>query len=202
MQISKLFSFNQETSHYLNTIRQSPRRLLIGICIMLISSVIGGLLISKDTQTFTAFTISRDVAAGIAVSVADLIEVELPRAALRDQWLSVEDVENGFITKRALEAGVLLQAGDVANFVEPGDQIGISVETGYLPSGLTVGQVVALWAVDPQLESGYLTQAVVLAIEADDNSKTTYLSLRISTETTPAVLQQAALGTLRVVIHT
>lgn len=202
MNISKMFSVNQDSSQYLNTIRQSPRRLLIGIGIMLISSVVGGLLLSKDTQTFTAFAVTRDVAAGVAIGTDEVDEVQLPVAASRDQWLSAADVEGGFITKRPLEAGVLLQRGDVSDFVEPGDQIGISVETGYLPAGLSAGQVVALWAVDPQLESGFLAEAVVLAFESDENSKATFLSLRIDTESTAVVLQQATLGTLRVVIHT
>ena len=83
-----------------------------------------------------------------------------------------------------------------------GDHIGISVDSGYAPTGLSVGTEIALWSVDPQREAGYLTDAVVLNVRHDENSQSTYLALRISDQSTAVVLQQAAMGAIRVVIHT
>ncbi|MEY2635297.1 MAG: hypothetical protein RIS75_1237 [Actinomycetota bacterium] len=202
MNITSKFVWGKDSTKYLNTIRQSPRRLLLGIAIMLISSVLGGIVISSESKTFTALATANDVAPGVAISRADLTEVQLPASAAGSQWLLPEEVGEGLVLNHGVSAGTIVQKSDLADVSPPGDHLGISLDSGYVPTGLEVGSEISLWSVDPQREAGYLTDAVVLKVSQDENSQSTYLAVRINQQATALVLQQAAVGAIRVVIST
>lgn len=201
MKIIDQFVSSKASANYLNTIRQSPRRLLLGIAIMLISSVLGGTVISHENKTFTALTTKADIAPGVSIAQADLQEVQIPASLSGANWLSPEDVGDGISLNHPVAAGTLLQKSDFHAAESPGVQLGISVDSGYLPTGLIAGSEIELWSVDPQREASYLTDAVVLTVREDENSQSTYLALRINELATTTVLQQAAVGAIRVVIH-
>ena len=186
---------------YVDQIRQSPQRLLMGIAIMLISGFIGSFLIQQNGKTFVAYELTRDIAAGSLITEADVLELQLPISAASDRWLTAEQLLLNQQSGVALSAGSLLLASDLTQTVLPGDSIGLSLDSGFLPKGLQVGEIVQLWSIDPQAESSLVAQGIILAIDHDDSARTSQLTVRVADEVTSVVLQQAAAGTLRVVVH-
>jgi hypothetical protein len=186
---------------YVDQIRQSPQRLLMGIAIMLISGFIGSFLIQQNGKTFVAYELTRDIAAGSLITEADVLELQLPISAASDRWLTAEQLLLNQQSGVALSAGSLLLASDLTQTVLPGDSIGLNLDSGFLPKGLQVGEIVQLWSIDPQAESSLVAQSIILAIDHDDSARTSQLTVRVADEVTSVVLQQAAAGTLRVVVH-
>ncbi len=186
---------------YVDQIRQSPQRLLIGIAIMLISGVVGSFLIQQNGKTFIAYELTRDLAVGSTITEADVQEVQLPIAAASDRWLTSEQLLLNQQSGITLSAGSILLASDITGTAIPGDSIGLSLDSGFLPSGLQVGEVVQLWSIDPEAESSLVAESLILAIEHDESARTSQITVRVADVVTSVVLQQAAAGTLRVVIH-
>ena len=186
---------------YVDQIRQSPQRLLIGIAIMLISGVIGSFLIQQNGKTFIAYELTRDLAAGSAISAADVKEIQLPITAASDRWMTTEQFIQNQQSKSGLSAGSLLLKTDLTREVVPGDSIGLSMDSGFLPTGMQVGEIVQLWSIDPEAESTLVSEALILAIEQDDSARTSQITVKVAAGVTSVVLRQAAAGTLRVVVH-
>ncbi|MEY3278575.1 MAG: hypothetical protein RLZZ426_1061, partial [Actinomycetota bacterium] len=113
---------------YVDQIRQSPQRLLMGIAIMLISGFIGSFLIQQNGKTFVAYELTRDIAAGSLITEADVLELQLPISAASDRWLTAEQLLLNQQSGVALSAGSLLLASDLTQTVLPGDSIGLSLD--------------------------------------------------------------------------
>ena len=149
--------------------RQAPKRTLAGICIILLSSVIGGLVLQQQKEETWAVQLTRDVGVGDRLLQSDLVRVAIPSLIDGPEWIGeIEDVRNKFAT-HTLPEGALLLAGDVATQADGSVRLALSIDLSDMPDGVRTGQLVNLWRVlsETSIAQEIATGVAVLSLNSD-----------------------------------
>jgi hypothetical protein len=124
-------------------------RLVLGVLLVLGSVLLGARIVSAADATVPVWAARSDLAPGTTLTVDDLkaVDVRLGDAATR--YLSAGTRPEGEVLARAVRAGELLPFSALE---EPAEHVRLAlpVQAGYLPPGLSSGQLIDVYAVaDP-----------------------------------------------------
>ncbi|MGY1740746.1 MULTISPECIES: SAF domain-containing protein [unclassified Blastococcus] len=124
-------------------------RLVLGVLLVLVSVLLGARVVGAADTTVPVWAASGDLAAGTVLSAGDLVTVDVRLDVAADRYLATSTRPEGRTLARAVRDGELLPRSaleDVPELV----QVALPVQAGYVPPGLTRGQVVDVYAVaDP-----------------------------------------------------
>jgi hypothetical protein len=124
-------------------------RLVLGVLLVLGSVLLGARVVTAADATVPVWSVTGDLAAGTEIAAADLVAVEVRLGDAAGAYLAAGTDPAGRTLARAVRAGELLPRSALE---EPADlvQVALPVQAGYVPPGLTRGQVVDVYAVtDP-----------------------------------------------------
>ncbi|SHG87987.1 SAF domain-containing protein [Geodermatophilus nigrescens] len=124
-------------------------RLVLGVLLVLGSVLLGARVVGAADATVPVWSVAADLAAGTEIQAADLVAVQVRLGDAAGAYLSTGTDPAGRTLARAVRAGELLPR---AALEEPADlvQVALPVQAGYVPPGLTRGQVVDVYGVtDP-----------------------------------------------------
>ncbi len=139
-------------------------RLVLGVLLVLGSVLLGARVVTAADATVPVWSVAGDLAAGTELAAADLVAVEVRLGDAAGAYLSTGSDPAGRTLARAVRAGELLPRTALE---EPQDlvQVALPVQAGYVPPGLTRGQVVDVYGVtDPAGTSD--GEGVVLVVGA------------------------------------
>ncbi len=124
-------------------------RLVLGVLLVLVSVLLGARVVAAADTTVPVWSASGDLAAGTVLSADDLVAVDVRLDDAADRYLATSTRPEGRTLARAVRDGELLPRSvleDVPDLV----QLALPVQAGFVPPGLTRGQVVDVYAVaDP-----------------------------------------------------
>ncbi len=195
-------SFSPRQINYLERIRQAPRRLLAGICIMLLSSVGGATVMRQESQTLPALQATKAIAAGEFVTLADLRRIYLPSHLSTAEWASESDLRRPQRLIRSIRPGQPLFASDLGGTASGEAVFAFEASSPTLPLTLQAGDSVQLWSVgtgdsfEAQLIS---SNATILAISPIENRDSVHVTLRLAPQFLAQSIQVAAEERLRLV---
>lgn len=140
-------------------------RLWLGAVLVLASVVIGAKVLAAADDTVAVWALDRDVSAGMPASSADLrvLRVHFGESADADRyWPANETLPSAAHFTSDLAAGEMLTRSAVSTdtALVP-HQLPLAVTSAGLPSGVTVGDHVEVWAV-PKPEQAKRSAALVL----------------------------------------
>ncbi|MGY1652089.1 SAF domain-containing protein [Geodermatophilus sp. SYSU D01119] len=124
-------------------------RLVLGVLLVLGSVLLGARVVGAADATVPVWSVAGDLAAGTEIEAADLVAVQVRLGDAAGAYLSTGTDPAGRTLARAVRAGELLPRSALE---EPADlvQLALPVQAGYVPPGLTRGQVVDVYGVtDP-----------------------------------------------------
>ena len=166
---------------------------------MVCSGLAGWFLFQTDAATVDAYLLTKPIAAGEPVTLADLRLVSLPRAAGQ----GVGQVHAKFSTgqptlsaSHSLQAGSLLEVDDLTEGGETAATLAIPIGAG--SPELAVGDSVDLWWVDPDA-ARQIAQAQLVVATATDSGGRLSVSLRVQPAEIAEVLQAVAADAVVVV---
>lgn len=138
-------------------------RFFIGVALVVVAIAGVWFVVTSARQTVPVMAAARTIVPGDELSTGDLRMVEAALGATADAYLSPDAWEPGAVATRTIEAGELVPASAV------GDASSVRVTTVVVrsatdvPSGVTAGTVIELWAA-PLLEHGlYGTPSILVA---------------------------------------
>ena len=187
---------------YITSIRNAPRKLFLGLAIMLCSSVLGGIIFHQEQATVAAVRLVRDVAAGNFIEASAVEKFALPQSLAGSTWLTMADINKGVRLNHPVHAGEFLLTADITAEPALGDVIGYSSLSASLPALLHVGDSLTAWRVDPDAAAATYViapQVELLALAVEDGGQQTHLTLRVSPDVTPEILAAVATGQLQLV---
>ncbi|WP_138733682.1 SAF domain-containing protein [Modestobacter excelsi] len=124
-------------------------RLVLGVLLVLGSVLLGARVVTGADATVPVWSVSGDLAAGTVLDADDLVAVSVRLDDVAGQYLATSTRPEGRVLGRAVRAGELLPRSaleEATGLV----QLALPVQAGYVPPGLTRGQVVDVYAVaDP-----------------------------------------------------
>lgn len=124
-------------------------RLVLGVLLVLGSVLLGARVVTAADATVPVWAATGDLAAGTELTADDLVAVDVRLDDTADAYLSGTTRPEGRSLSRAVRAGELVPLSaleDAAELV----QVALPVQAGFVPPGLTRGQVVDVYAVaDP-----------------------------------------------------
>jgi hypothetical protein len=121
-------------------------RLVLGVLLVLVSVLLGARVVGAADTTVPVWAASGDLAAGTVLSGGDLVAVDVRLEDSAGRYLSTSTRPEGRTLSRAVGAGELLPVS-VLEEVPELVQLALPVQAGYVPPGLTRGQVVDVYAV-------------------------------------------------------
>lgn len=194
---------NTSTQHqYLERLRSAPKRALVGIVIMVISSALGMALMQRDQTMMTALQVSRAVAAGELISIADTRSVKVPAVLAAAQWATSSDLIKPQRLTRSVRPGQLLYQTDFGASLSGEVVFAAAVAAELIPQGVSTGSQVQLWSIGQldDSESRLITSAaMIVGLLAGDGREPDRLSIRIPPQFLAEALQVAADERLRLV---
>ncbi|WP_138758678.1 SAF domain-containing protein [Modestobacter altitudinis] len=124
-------------------------RLVLGVLLVLGSVLLGARVVTGADATVPVWSAGGDLAAGTVLDADDLVAVSVRLDDVAGQYLATSTRPEGRVLGRAVRAGELLPRSaleEATGLV----QLALPVQAGYVPPGLTRGQVVDVYAVaDP-----------------------------------------------------
>ena len=124
-------------------------RLVLGVLLVLGSVLLGARVVTGADATVPVWSAGGDLAAGTVLHADDLVAVSVRLDDVAGQYLATSTRPEGRVLGRAVRAGELLPRSaleEATGLV----QLALPVQAGYVPPGLTRGQVVDVYAVaDP-----------------------------------------------------
>ena len=124
-------------------------RLVLGVLLVLGSVLLGARVVTGADATVPVWSAGGDLAAGTVLGADDLVAVSVRLDDVAGQYLATSTRPEGRVLGRAVRAGELLPRSaleEATGLV----QLALPVQAGYVPPGLTRGQVVDVYAVaDP-----------------------------------------------------
>jgi hypothetical protein len=124
-------------------------RLVLGVLLVLGSVLLGARVVSAADATVPVWAATGDLAPGTELAADDLVAVDVRLDDTAGAYLSATTRPEGRSLSRAVRAGELVPRTaleDAADLV----QLALPVQAGFVPPGLTRGQVVDVYAVaDP-----------------------------------------------------
>jgi hypothetical protein len=121
-------------------------RLVLGVLLVLGSVLLGARVVTGADATVPVWSASGDLAAGTVLDGGDLVAVSVRLDDVAGQYLATSTRPEGRVLGRAVRAGELLPRSaleEATGLV----QLALPVQAGYVPPGLTRGQVVDVYAV-------------------------------------------------------
>ncbi len=124
-------------------------RLVLGVLLVLVSVLLGARVVAAADTTVPVWSASGDLAAGTVLSAGDLVAIEVRLDDAADRYLATSTRPEGRTLVRAVRAGELLPRS-VLEGVPDLVQLALPVQAGFVPPGLSRGQIVDVYAVaDP-----------------------------------------------------
>ena len=124
-------------------------RLVLGVLLVLVSVLLGARVVGAADSTVPVWAASGDLAAGTVLSAGDLVSVDVRLDDAAGRYLATSTRPEGRTLARAVRDGELLPRS-VLEDVPDQVQLALPVQAGFVPPGLTRGQVVDVYAVaDP-----------------------------------------------------
>ena len=124
-------------------------RLVLGVLLVLVSVLLGARVVGAADATVPVWAASGDLAAGTVLSSGDLVAVDVRLDDAAGRYLATGTRPEGRTLGRAVRAGELVPRSALEAVPEL-VQVALPVQAGYVPPGLTRGQVVDVYAVaDP-----------------------------------------------------
>jgi hypothetical protein len=131
-------------------------RIVGGIAVVAVCMLVGARIMTWGEAREPVWQVSRDLAAGATVSLADVSAIEVP-SAVAEGFLAADDVPNGRLV-RDVVAGELLTSGSVATGDEPDVRwVTVPVEPLHAPDDLAAGDRVDLWST-PRADLGAIAE--------------------------------------------
>jgi hypothetical protein len=131
-------------------------RVIGGVAVVVVCMLVGARIVTWGEARESVWQVSRTLAAGATVSLADVRAVEVP-SAVAEGFLSVDEVPDGRLV-RDVVAGELLTSGSVATGDEPDVRwVTVPVEPLHAPDDLAAGDRVDLWST-PRADLGAIAQ--------------------------------------------
>jgi hypothetical protein len=124
-------------------------RLVLGVLLVLGSVLLGARVVGAADATVPVWAVAHDLAAGTELGADDLVAVDVRLDGAATAYLSTSTTPEGRTLGRAVRAGELLPRSALE---EPAElvQVALPVQAGYVPPGLTRGQLVDVYALaDP-----------------------------------------------------
>ena len=141
-------------------------RLVLGVLLVLGSVLLGARVVTAADATVPVWSASADLAAGTVLTADDLVAVQVRLDSAAGSYLAASTRPEGRVLGRAVRAGELLPRSALE---EPDGlvQLALPVQAGYVPPGLTRGQLVDVYAVaDPAVGSADTGGDVDLVVSA------------------------------------
>ena len=141
-------------------------RLVLGVLLVLGSVLLGARVVTAADATVPVWSASADLAAGTVLTTDDLVAVQVRLDSAAGSYLAASTRPEGRVLGRAVRAGELLPRSALE---EPDGlvQLALPVQAGYVPPGLTRGQLVDVYAVaDPAVGSADTGGDVDLVVSA------------------------------------
>jgi hypothetical protein len=124
-------------------------RLVLGVLLVLGSVLVGARVVTAADATVPVWSAAGDLAAGTVLSEGDLVAVSVRLDDVADRYLATSTHPEGRVLGRAVRAGELVPRSALEEATDL-VQLALPVQGGYVPPGLTRGQVVDVYAVaDP-----------------------------------------------------
>ncbi|MGY2081808.1 SAF domain-containing protein [Modestobacter sp. SYSU DS0657] len=133
-------------------------RLVLGVLLVLGSVLVGARVVTAADATVPVWSAGADLAAGTVLTAADLVSVPVRLDDVAGAYLSASTRPEGRVLARAVRAGELVPRSALEE-VTGQVQLALPVQAGFVPPGLSRGQLVDVYAVaDPavgaSLETG------------------------------------------------
>ena len=189
-------------SQQFTKLKLAPRRALLGIAIMLVSSVAGTALVQQDQNTIAALQVSRAVAAGELITIADTRVVNVPALFASAQWATGDELAQPQRLTRSVRPGQLLYSTDFGASLSGEVVFAAAMDAAWVPEDVVTGSQVQLWSVGQldDAESRLITStASIVGFEPGDGREQTRLSIRIPPQFLADALRVAADERLRLV---
>lgn len=128
---------------------QPPRwldlRLVLGVLLVLGSVLLGARVVTSAGATAPVWAASSDLAAGTVLRPGDVVAVEVRLQKASDAYLATSVPLDGRVLSHAVHQGELLPRSALD---KPGRyvQVALPVQAGYVPPGLTRGQLVDVYS--------------------------------------------------------
>lgn len=187
---------------HIQKLQAAPKRLLLGIALMLISSVLGSALMRSDQQTIEVLQATKAVAASDFLTIADTRIVRVPATLAAAEWASSTDLAEPQRLTRSVRPGQLLYQSDFGA-AQSGETIfATALDPQSIPAGLVTGSAVQLWSVadGDALEARLITTtATVVGLTVGDRREPAWLSLRLPPQFLADAIQVSADERLRLV---
>jgi hypothetical protein len=124
-------------------------RLVLGVLLVLGSVLVGARVVTAADATVPVWSAAGDLAAGTVLAEGDLVAVSVRLDDVADRYLATSTHPEGRVLGRAVRAGELVPRSALEEATDQ-VQLALPVQAGYVPPGLTRGQVVDVYAVaDP-----------------------------------------------------
>ena len=189
-------------TNYLEHIRRAPRRLIVGVMLMLASSLTGSMLMRQDAETHVALQALRAVAAGEYITAADVRPIRISAALDSAGWATFDDLSAPQRLIRATRPGQPLFASDLGGAASGEVTFAFEISAATVPRQVDAGTEVQLWAVGTSdtFEAELISsQATLLEVAPIENRETTRVSLRVAPQFLAHAIQMAAENRLRLV---
>lgn len=191
-------------------------RLVLGVLLVLGSVLLGARIVNSAGATTPVWAASSDLAAGTVLRPGDVVAVEVRLQKASEAYLATSVALDGRVLSSAVHRGELLPRSALDK-PERYVQVALPVQAGYVPPGLTRGQLVDVYSlvnssggvVDPKAAGVALVVAGAPVQELSGRASgvlsapTTTVQLVVSVPGDAAARVLGAIGgrTLAVVVH-
>jgi hypothetical protein len=140
-------------------------RLVLGVLLVLGSVLLGARVVTAADATVPVWSAAGDLAAGTVLTAEDLIAVDVRLDDVAGAYLATSTRPEGRALARAVRAGELLPRSVLE---EPAElvRLALPVQAGFVPPGLTRGQVVDVYAVADPAAGAAATEAGITPVVA------------------------------------
>lgn len=194
-------NMNSRIQH-IEKLQAAPRRLLVGIAIMVFSSLIGSVVMQRDHNVIEVLQATRAVAAADMLTLADTRIVRVPSSLESGQWASASDLAMPQRLTRSVRPGQLLYQSDLGASESGESVFAAALDPQTIPIGLVAGSQVQLWSVGDgdALEARLITSnATVVGLEMGDRREPAWASIRLPPQFLADAIQVSADERLRLV---
>lgn len=143
-------------------------RILFGIVLMLIATVIGGVVMQRASARIAVWQVDHALAAGTPIAADDLHVAEV--AGSLSAYVPATTAVVGKLLQQPLRAGELLPQSALTAGTEQLDEVMVPATALHMPDGLRHGELVDVWVTTTEpLQTRRVLMAVrvVRAISAD-----------------------------------
>jgi hypothetical protein len=125
-------------------------RLVLGVLLVLASVLLGARIVSAADATVPVWAVTADLAAGTELTADDLVAVDVRLDDVASAYMSARTSVEGRTLAQPVRDGQLLPTAALEATADELVQLALPVQAGYVPPGLSRGQLVDVYAVaDP-----------------------------------------------------